>query len=188
MNPGKQVLAQLRLLAKEGPEAVALQVLEHEHKTSQLLLQADDQSVRLELFDYDRYSVTLHMLEVGTPAPAAVADTQPVLSAYAAEVARELSYLEEPLAVWELESREQVAQLRSFPPLREDAEISYWEVTLTAGTENTERSARIMRYRWAPGMAEREVVAYPATFALIARMTDSLSSALAAVSGQGSIS
>jgi hypothetical protein len=188
MNIGKQVLAQLRLLAKEGPEAVGLQVLEHEHNTSQLLLQDADQSVRLELFDYDRYSVTLHMLEVGTPALAAVADTQSVLSAYAAEVARELSYLEEPLAVWELESREQVAQLRSFPPLREDEEISYWEVTLTAGTEGTERSARIMRYRWAPGMAEREVVAYPATFALIARMTDSLSSALAAVAGPGRIS
>jgi hypothetical protein len=180
MTLGKQMIAQLRLLAKEGPQAVALQVLNHEHQTSQLLLQDGDQSVQLELFDYDRYSVTLHMLAVGTPVPATTADAQSVLRTYAAEVAREMSYLEEPLAVWELESREQVAQLRSFPPLREDEAISYWEVTLMAGTDSTERGARIMRYRWAPGMAEREVVAYPATFALIGRMADSLSSALAA--------
>jgi hypothetical protein len=61
--------------------------------------------------------------------------------------------------------------------LREGEEVSYWEVTLWAGDEP---GARAVRYHWAPGMAEREVVAYPATFALVARMADSLAEALRA--------
>ena len=41
-----------------------------------------------------------------------------------------------------------------------------------------EPGARAVRYHWAPGMPEREVIAYPATFALVARMADSLAEAL----------
>src|SRR6266508_930063 len=100
----------------------------------------------------------------------APADTRAYLSAAAAAVARGLSFLEEPLAVWELDGSEGMAELRSSPPLREGDEISYWEVTLTAA----QPSARAARYRWAPGMAEREIVAYPATFALLGRMADVL--------------
>jgi hypothetical protein len=49
-------------------------------------------------------------------------------------------------------------------------------VTLRTGSQP---GARLMRYRWLPGMREREVVAYPATFALVARMIDSLAEGLA---------
>jgi hypothetical protein len=35
-----------------------------------------------------------------------------------------------------------------------------------------------MRYRWAPGMTEREALAYPATFALVGRLVDSLAMAI----------
>jgi hypothetical protein len=97
------------------------------------------------------------------------------LSAAAAEVARRMSYLEEPLAVWELDGHEGRAQLRSSPPQREGDEVSFWEVTLWAGAQP---GARVMRYRWTAGMIEPEVIAYPATFALVARMADSLTEAL----------
>jgi hypothetical protein len=97
------------------------------------------------------------------------------LSATAAEVARRLSFLEEPLAVWELDGGERAAQLRSAPPQREGDAVTYWEVTLWAGDQP---GARAIRYQWSPGMAEREVLAYPATFALVARMADGLAAAL----------
>lgn len=179
MSLGKQILERLRVLAKAGPEAVGLQSLANDHNTSQLVLDAGDQSVRLELVDYDRFSITFYALEVGNQLPAKIEDKQAVLSSYAAAIARELSYLEEPLAVWELDRSEQLAQLRSCPPMHEDGEVSYWEVTLAVG--ETHRSARLMRYRWAAGMTDREVVDYPATFALIARLTDSLHAALTTV-------
>ena len=60
-------------------------------------------------------------------------------------------------------------------PLREGDAVTYWEVTLWAGDEP---GARAVRYQWSPGMAEHEVLAYPATFALIARMADGLAAAL----------
>lgn len=125
--------------------------------------------------DYDRYSATLRELVIGADVPT---DTAPraFLSARAAAIARRLSFLEEPLAVWELDGSERVAQLRSSPPLREENEISYWEVQLSAGEH---AGARLARYRWAPDLLERELVPYPATYALLGRMADALNSALA---------
>jgi hypothetical protein len=166
MSLGKQMIEQLRLLsaATTPPADVPIQVLavndELGHAT-------------LEFVDHDRYSVTMRALQIGADAPAG--DLRAYLSARAAEIARSLSYLEEPLAVWELDGRERVAQLRSSPPLREGEQVSYWEVTLSAGTEP---GARLQRYRWAPGMVEREELDYPATFALVGRLADSLNAAL----------
>jgi hypothetical protein len=167
MSIGKQITELLRRLA-DGDRTVF-----EAGEEDTLLVLAQPLSAKLAFFDHDRYSVTLRELTVG--AGAAPSDAQAYLSAAAAEVARRLSFLEEPLAVWELDGSERVAQLRSSPPLREGEEISYWEVTLWAGDEP---GARAMRYHWAPGMAEREVLAYPATFALIARMADGLAEAL----------
>jgi len=167
MSLGKQMIEQLRLLAAaestSGGDPLKI-------------VAALDGSAQatLELFDHDRFSVTLRTLDVG--GASFEGDTRAYLSARAAEIARRLSYLEEPLAVWELDGTERVAQLRSSPPQREGEEISYWEITLAAGARP---GARMARYRWAPGMAEREAVAYPATFALVGRMIDSLEAALA---------
>lgn len=138
-------------------------------------LRVSDGQLATELIftDRDRYSVTMRELTVGCGAPAP-ADARTFLSACAAAVARQLSFLEEPLAVWELDSAEGIAQLRSSPPLREGAAATYWEVTLWAA----QRRAQIARYHWAPGMAEREQLAYPATFALLGRVADALAAAL----------
>lgn len=175
MSLGKHLMERLHVLAKQGPEAAQLQPVGDAHAHQQLILRDEKQYARVELFDHDRYSVALHALEVGIGTQSIARDAQAYLSARAAEIARRLNYLEEPLAVWEMDGNEKLAQLRSYPPQRDDEEIAYWEVTLWVGTEP---GARIMRYRWAPGMVEREVIAYPATFALVARLTDSLSDAL----------
>ena len=171
MSLGKQMIEQLRLLAAAEPAAGG--------EPSNIVTALDGSAqAAIEFFDRDRFSVTLRALDVGG-APAE-GDARAYLSARAAEIARRLSYLEEPLAVWELDGGERVAQLRSSPPLREAGEVSYWEVTLTAGARP---GAHLARYRWAPGLAEREVVAYPATFALVGRMVDSLAAALAQDAG-----
>lgn len=160
MTIGKQLIEQLR-----NAEQPATQPLTVAHDTSR---------AELAFFDRDRYSVALRdmALSLGAGAPG---DARAYLSAAAASVARRLSFLEEPLAVWELDGGEGLAQLRSSPPQREGDELLYWEVTLSAAG----RRAKIARYRWQPGMAEREVIAYPATFALLGRVADNLAAALA---------
>ena len=170
MSIGKRITEQLRRLA-EGDRTV-LEPGDEQH----LVVTDEPVHASLALFDHDRYSVTLRELSVGAGG-VAPGDARGYLSATAAEVARRLSFLEEPLAVWELDGGERVAQLRSSPPLREGEEVSYWEVTLWAGDDS---GARAIRYHWAPGMVDREVLAYPATFALVARMADSLAEALRA--------
>lgn len=175
MSLGKQMLHQLRLLAAGQEVLEATPVTDAAAK--RLVERDGEQLAALEIFDHDRYSVALRAIEVGG-APPEQADTRAYLSACAAEIARRLSYLEEPLAVWELDGGERRAELRSSPPQREGDEVTYWEVTLWVGEQP---GAKIMRYRWAPGMIEREEVAYPATFALVARMVDSLAESLNAV-------
>ena len=133
-------------------------------------------AVRLGLFDCDRYSITLRSLEVTRGQAAAPDDLRERLSGVAAEMTRRLSFLEEPLAVWELDHREGLAQLRSSPPQREGEEVFYWEVALDGAAE---LRATIGRYRWAPGLTEREPVAYPAAFTMIGRIADALDAALA---------
>jgi hypothetical protein len=138
---------------------------------------ADADAASLTIFEYDRFSATLRTLAVGSPPPPDD-DRRAFLSARAAAIARRLSFLEEPLAVWELDGREGLAQLRSSPPQRDGECVEYWEVELFARPA----SATLTRYRWAPGMAEREVVAYPAAFGLLGRIADALA---AAVRGEG---
>ena len=167
MGIGKQVIEQLRLLASGEVVAPA--------SGEPLIVAGQPDNAQLLFSDYDRYSLALRELVVGKDI-GAPADTRTYLSDAAAAIARGLSFLEEPLAVWELDAGERTVQLRSSPPLREGQEVSYWEVTLSAA----EPTARAARYHWAPGMAERELIEYPATFALLGRMADALADALAA--------
>ena len=160
MTLGKQLIEQLR--ATEQPAGQPLTAV------------YTTQSATVAFFDRDRYSVALRdmLVRSGSASPD---DARTFLSATAATVARRLSFLEEPLAVWELDGSEGIAQLRSSPPQREGDALSYWEVTLWAEPPR----AQVARYHWQPGMAEREVVAYPATFALLGRVADALAAALA---------
>jgi hypothetical protein len=174
MSIGKLLTERLSLLATEGSEAAGLVACE---QGVSFEVAGEAGRAQLWLVDHDRYSVTLRELTVGHNGSGAF-DPRAQLSAHAAEIARRLAFLEEPLAVWELDGTEQLAQLRSSPPQRDGQEVSYWEVTLRSGAEP---GATIARYRWTPGMAEREAVAYPATFALIARIANGLDEALKTV-------
>jgi hypothetical protein len=174
MSLGKQLVDSLKRLAAEGPAAV--NALAWSDDARRIDVEGAGSSVRLDIADHDRYSVTLRSLTVALDQQAP-ADARAYLADRAAEIGRRLGYLEEPLAVWELDAADRVAQLRSSPPQRDGEAVSYWEVVLSAA-ERPEAS--IARYRWAPGMPEREPAHEPATFALIGRIAESLEGALAA--------
>lgn len=171
---GKQTVDTLKRLASEGPQAVrALSWTDDGAKV--IVAPANAADARIDLADLDRFSATLRELTVTCHAALAVDDVRAWLSDHAAAAIRALSFLEEPLAVWELEESEGIAQLRSSPPHRDESGVTYWEVVLRCADQP---AAAIARYHWAPGMPERERVAYPATFALIGRMAAALESAL----------
>jgi hypothetical protein len=67
-------------------------------------------------------------------------------------------------------------QLRSNPPQRDEDEVTYWEATIQQADtpSGRETTVEMSRYRWQPGMPEREMVRYPATFSLLGRMAESL--------------
>jgi hypothetical protein len=176
MTLGKQLTEQLRSMAAESPQLAG--ALREYGGTMTVAAAAPPLQTTLEFSDQDRYSVTLCRLDVVCDEPA-IGPTRSFLSGAAAEITRRLSFLEESLAVWELDDSEAVAQLRSSPPQRDGEEITYWEVVLRAGIRP---GASITRYRWTPGIAEREVIAYPATFALVARMADALAGAFGTLS------
>src|SRR5215213_992844 len=172
MSIGKQITEQLQQLASGKSVLAELPANDVIHK--RLVALEEPLQATIEFTDHDRYSVALRELTVGAGGATPI-DARAYLSATAAEVARRLSFLEEPLAVWELDGGERTAQLRSSPPQREGDAVTYWEVMLWAGDQP---GAHAARYHWSPGMAEREVLIYPATFALIARVADGLADAL----------
>lgn len=131
--------------------------------------------VQIACSNYDRHSTELHSLSV-TAEQALGDDVYAALQAHAAELIQRLSYLEEPLAICELDGGERTMQLRSSPPQRDDNEIAYWEVEVqeVQGDDRTGITTSISRYHWQPELAERELVPYPATFAFLGRLTDSL--------------
>jgi hypothetical protein len=164
--------ADLRRLAAEGPESVSA-LAWGDNGPQRLLFTTPGVNAILEFSDHDRYSVTLRELEVSRSAPPP--ETPDFLANAGAAMIRQLSFLEEPLAICELDEQLGVAQLRSLPPQRDGEELEYWEVTLLAQGKS---SATIARYHWTPGMIERERVEYPATFMLAARIAEGMAEAL----------
>jgi hypothetical protein len=179
MSLSKLITAELRRLGPDQAAVAALPTDDAGVRTVDLGVVDGGPSARVAFYDADRYSVSLRMLTVaGRELPPlgeepGAADAR--LAALARGVIAQLTYLEEPLAVVERDAAD--AQIRSNPPLHEDQLLSYWEVALTSGARP---SASIARYRWEPGLPEREPLPYPATFALISRIADSLVAALAA--------
>lgn len=171
---GKQMVDTLKRLASEGPHAVSA-LSWTDDGVRVIAVPSDAADARIDLADLDRFSATLRELAATRHAAPVVDDVRAWLSDHAAATIRALSFLEEPLAVWELEESEGIAQLRSSPPHREESDVTYWEVVLSCAERP---SATLARYRWTPGMVERERVEYPATFALIGRMADALERAL----------
>jgi hypothetical protein len=178
MTVSKDITRRLYRLATEGANDTDTIIWSGPNQQNRWLLRYADYDMSLELANPDRHSAELYGLQVSTTRDQANPHGHLVgLPTLADQVVQRLGYLEEPLAVWELEEREHTAQLRSSPPLREDDdEVRYWEVMIqeTPRVECVTTSLHIARYRWQPGMIERDVVAYPVTFKLLGRMAESL--------------
>jgi hypothetical protein len=179
MTLAKLMTAELRRLGADPSALAAIPADEAGVRTFDIGGADGAPSARVALFDADRYSASLRMITVAAGQLPPLGDEPGTadarLATLASGVIAQLAYLEEPLAVVERDAAEAQAQIRSHPPLREDEQLSYWEVALTVGERP---SASIARYHWAPGMPEREPQPYPAAFPLVARIVDSLAAAL----------
>jgi hypothetical protein len=174
MSLGKYISNQLYQLCKDKRD-VAGTLERRQDGSFAWSLQHEHCSIRLEFGACDRHSTELHRLQVAA-VRGTHTDEQPSLQQLAATLSDRLSYLEEPLAIWELEEREHTVQLRSAPPQRDEDEVIYWEACIwQADTPSGhETTIDMSRNRWQPGMPERELVRYPATFSLLGRMVESL--------------
>jgi hypothetical protein len=174
MSLGKHITNQLYQLFKDERD-VAGMLERNQHGGFVWHLPHERYAIQLEFGECDRHSTELHRLQV-TATQEAPIDEQPSLQQLANTLSDRLSYLEEPLAVWELEAREHTVQLRSNPPQRDEDEVTYWEATIQQADtpSGRETTVEMSRYRWQPGMPEREMVRYPATFSLLGRMAESL--------------
>lgn len=177
MKISKRVAEQLDRFVAHGPQAVEAAIIEVEGQRAYIVglpAEGAEPHLALTVADYDRYSVTLLNLEVNLPQAEASQDLQH----YAAQVAKRITYLEEPLSLVELATEQNLAQLRSQPPQQEDGSVTYWEALIWT---KPQPRATLTRYRWSPGQKEREAVAYPATITLAGRMAEDLAGSLVGV-------
>ncbi|MCP4287347.1 MAG: hypothetical protein GY792_23380, partial [Gammaproteobacteria bacterium] len=130
----------------------------------------------LSVANYDRYSVNLRHLEVfDNSLPVAQSETENYLRHCATILSQRLIYLEEPLALLELNTVDGIAQLRSSPPDNGNDQSTYWEVTVWTSPKPR---AKLARYRWTAGTPERTPITYPATFATLGRLSEDLAVSL----------
>jgi hypothetical protein len=179
MNLSKRVVEHLEQLANKGPkqiDAVILNSAEQEGFIVGIPAEAQEPSVAITLEAYDRYSVTLRQLEVNydSLAPGESRD-EAFLQRCIEQVVRRLTYLEEPLALLELDAAQKLAQLRSHPPYRDGQRLTYWEVLIWA---TSQPRARLTRYHWQADSHDRKQMAYPATFATLGRIAQDLALSL----------
>jgi hypothetical protein len=164
MNIGQQVIKQLERFVAEGPKAVEAVLLDGESQGYIVGVSNGDDgaSVSITVRDFDRYSLNLRRLEVTQPG-AATLD----LAGYAAQVAERLTYLEEPLALIEIDMAQDAAILRSEPPHQTGEEIAYWEAVVHTIPRP---HVGLARYRRNPPQPQREVCHQPLTFGTVGRL------------------
>ena len=179
MNIGKHVVARLEQFVAKGPEDTEAVVLDSPQQKGYIfgVSAGAGPRVSLTLADYDRYSITLNKLQVCDSKLAENGDVETYLRQRAAQVTSRVSYLEEPLDLLELDIEAGVAQLRSDLPHKTDDEIVYWEALIQA---KPQPMISLTRYRWIPNRREREIIIYPATFALVGRISQDLADSLTA--------
>lgn len=173
MSLGKHLIERLMLLQQQGEQRPVAVEGQDASYFSVGAWQGAERAV-VEFRDQDRFSVTLRGLEVG--GRASVGHHEQFLRERGQALATRLSYLEEPLGIWELSTADGAVQLRSRQPHFEHGVTSYWEVLLRTGGQQP--VARLTRYTWWPGAHDRFVVEYPATFSLLGRLADDIATAL----------
>ena len=177
MNIGQQVIKQLERFVAEGPKAVdAVLLKEGQGYIIGVSSDGAEAAIAITVRDFDRYSLTLRRLEVTQPGEAALD-----LAGYAAQVSARLTYLEEPLALVEIDTSEaseasdHVAILRSQPPRQTGQEIVYWEAVVHP---TPQPQVSLARYRWSPQQPGREVCYHPLTFGTVGRLAEDLALSL----------
>lgn len=181
MNLQQRVVKQLEQLVAKGPQNIEAVLQESPEAGYIIGIPTEDKGagVSLSLADYDRYSVTLrHLAVYDNSFVVDVNDTEDYLRRTATDITRRLSYLEEPLALLELNTVDGVAQLRSNPPDNGPDDSTYWEVSISVAPHP---QAKLARYRWTAGNRERTPVTYPATFAILGRLAKDLAASLSDV-------
>lgn len=184
MSLNERIITQLEQLATNGPKSIKAIVQPSPAKgiIMGLAAEGDEGGVSINLVDYDRYSITVRHLDVYNNKLNIGENVEKYLRRVAAALSQRLVYLEEPLALFELNTIDGIAQLRSTPPKHSPDESTYWEIMVHA---QPHPHARLMRCHWVSGKAERQAVAYPATFATVGRLAEDLSASLQEVPSDG---
>jgi len=180
MKLKQRVINQLEQLATNGPEPLDA-VIQKSPEPGLIVGIPSENGIgaSMSLADYDRYSVTLRHLAVYNKQLTLKADeTEQYLHRCAAEITQRLIYLEEPLALLELDTTAGVAQLRSSPPEQGPNRSIYWEVTVRA---KPYPQAKLTRLQWTAGRRDRLSLTYPATFATLGRLSEDLATGLAII-------
>ena len=181
MNLQQRVVTQLEQLVAKGPQNIETVIQEASEAGYIVGIPAEGKNtgVSISLVDYDRYSVALRHLAVHDNGLVIDdSDTKNYLHQATAEITQRLSYLEEPLALLELNTIDGIAQLRSNPPENGPNDLTYWEVSISVSPHP---QAKLARYQWIAGNRERMPVTYPATFATLGRLAKDLAASLAVV-------
>ena len=180
MNLQQRIAEQLEQLAARGPQNVDAIIQESPEAGYIVGIPAGEGKgvgASISLADFDRYSVTLRHLSVyNNCLTVDDSETEDYLQRAAAELTQRLSYLEEPLALLELNTVDGIAQLRSNPPENGPNDSTYWEVTVSV---TPYPQAKMGRYYWQAGNRERLPVTYPATFATLGRLAKDIAASLA---------
>ncbi len=178
MNLKQRVINQLEQLVTKGPDHIEA-VVQQSPEPGYIIgipSQGQEAEASLSLADFDRYSVTMRHLEVCVnQLVISQDDIETYLHQCAAEITQRLIYLDEPLALLELNTIDGIAQLRSSPPHHNAQESTYWEVSVGAVPHP---HVKLARYQWANGTHQRVPLTYPATFATLGRLSEDLAASL----------
>ncbi len=178
MNIRQRVVAQLEQLAAEGPTSVEA-VVRMSPRPGYIVgipPEGEGFGVSLNIDDYDRYSAKLRQMEMYNNSLAVTGDkVEAYLQQCSSIIIERLTYLDEPLALLELNTAESEARLRSTPPRQTANGSIYWEAHLWLGPHPR---LKLRRFRWTADLKQRAPLAYPTTFASLGRIAEDVASSM----------
>lgn len=141
---------------------------QHPSRPAEVASEAGGVRVHATVLDRDRLAAVCETLTITRSARA---DTD-ALARRARALAGRVSYLEEPLAVVEIDDPARTALLRSAPPLAEGDQRVFYEVTLR------EDRATLQRFRTGGRSSRRRAVPFTLTRGLLTRLINDVADCL----------
>lgn len=179
MEISARVVKRLEEFISKGPEQAEAIVLDSPQQKGYIVAvpnEGNDFGITVTFRDFDRYSVVLRTLEVSHSAVSLNGTSEDYLHHCADQIRQRLIYLEEPMALIELDEGAGLAQLRTEPTHEAEDGVIYWEALLRI---KPEPKISLSRYYWTPDQRERERLEYPATVGIIGRLAEDLAASLA---------